>query len=238
MNIVHIVHPSAFMVETRMVRPVSALDVQIRQEASYEFLTRELRYHINQRYSLEYSKRIRLRSLRDGLDMFIDKIAWTGGDAGLPECASDHDCTVRPMPTAQALWDYFQVRFGRPLRRGEEVELNLRWPDITNWSNAKPFASTTTHEPIHHIRFDIRIPSAARHGDHASLEVLRAPDSANPLMREQRTFDEDGHLVWDIAQPEQDRHYRVTWTWHPIIAASRSQMSANLMPREISVGGR
>ena len=193
----------------------------LQSTAAYEFVIREFRYHINANWCLDYTKHIRLRAGHDGLRGFADRILWTGGDTGLPECTSEVDCKVRPMLNSHGAWDHFQVDFDDPLRAGQEIEFELSWQGLTNWPNARPFLSTSTDEPTRQIRFDLRIPGELRLDDRATFEMLRSASALEPSHVERLTFDDSGHLFRQIDGPEPNCHFRINWQWSPSIAGSR-----------------
>jgi len=195
-------------------------------ETPFQVLSREIYYRIDERYNLTFSKRIRLRSLRDGTNAFLDKIAWSGGAAGLPRCSADRACVVRPSPDRHGLWDYFRVEFAAPLRSGQETVVELRWPNLGNWTNSKPFVSTSVPTAGGRVRFDVHIPKAARNSDECFLETLGSVDAADPLDRGTAAFDQSGDLRWDIDAPEHDRHFRIAWLWHPIITGPLPEPAA------------
>lgn len=180
--------------------------------AAYEFVSREFTYHIDDDRRLNYIKRIHLRAARDGLRSYIDKVAWTGGRTGLPECVSDADCKLQPQ-SAHGMWDYFRVDFGQPLDRAQEIAFELHWLGLTNWSSSRPFVSTSTREPAHRIRFDLRIPRELRSDDGATFEILPSPDAPEALSSESRTFGPQGRLSWQLDQPPLNRHFRINWRW-------------------------
>jgi hypothetical protein len=191
--------------------------------SDFGFVLREIRYHINPQYALEYSKRIRLRALRDGLTQFVDKVAWSAGPPSTPRVV-DGKCVVGELPDAGGLWSHYRIQFGRKLKRNEQIEFELRWPELGNWTSAKPFASSTVHDRVDKLSFDLVIPKAARADDRAVLEQLRSPDSTDALSADQLTFDDKGALRWDIEKPEKGRHFRVSWRWHAIIAGPASDL--------------
>ena len=192
--------------------------------ARFDVVLREIRYHFNDQFALEYSKRIRLRTLRDGAGFYTDKVAWTAGDPGVPTCDG---FTVQPVTAMGGIWSYFRIQFDRKLQRGQEIEFELRWPELTNWPSAKPFCSTTTHEKVETLRFDLRIPRAARADDRAMLEQLRSADSPDRLARKDAVFDDRSQLLWEIPTPPVDRHFRATWHWHPIITGTADTSPAD-----------
>jgi hypothetical protein len=184
----------------------------------YEVLSRTINYRIGADGLLHYAKTIRVRALQDQLEEFVDRYAWSGHDLDYPR-AGRNAVRIDPMNDRAGMWKYFRVYFGRSLQKGEEHEFEVEWPPISDWMCAQPFASMSTDEPTHRMRFHIQIPPAAVVGNRAVIEKLRAVESVTPFRSEEVTFDENGSLTYDIPAPSLYHHFRVRWFWSDEIKA-------------------
>ena len=184
----------------------------------YEVLSRTIHYRIGPDGVLHYSKTIRVRALQDQLEEFVDRYAWSGHDVDYPQ-AGHNAVRIDAISDRAGMWRYFRVYFGRALQKGEEHEFEVHWPPIVDWMHAQPFASMSTDEPTHHMRFHIQIPPLAVMGRRAVVEKLRAVESVSPFRSEEVTFDENGSLTYDIVKPNLYHHFRVRWFWSEQIRA-------------------
>ncbi len=126
-----------------------------RLDFSFEIIEKEIYYEYFSRTRLQYRKRILLRALRNNLDTYHDKYHWTGQG------------TVRPKSTIKeqqyletnrkSVWQFYEIKFQRSLRKGEEIETEILWDLEDSAGTALPFISATIEEPTRLLTLTMKL---------------------------------------------------------------------------------
>lgn len=183
------------------------------REPRFEVIRREVRYTVTGANLLEYSRVLTVRALSDKVDLFVDRYYWTGTLRWNPIPGKN----VRGITVVEpkvGMYDFFVVQFARVLRKGDEIEFEVRWPAIDNWEQARPYISVSTEEPTRYIQLIVTIPQKAGTNHRLLKETYRAAESLEPFESEDAKFDDHGQARWEINRPGLYRHYRLRWSWN------------------------
>lgn len=172
-------------------------------------LEKRIIYRVDDDGVLHFSRRLKVKALKNNVDRYIDKYVWTGGGSALPTPGVGVD-EIRPRGTA-GIWTFYDSSFIQNLRRGETLEISANWPEL-DASKSRPFVSTASDEPTSRIVFELSIPAKFRRDDNAKLEEMRSIESIFPFKTEDGSFNDKGDLTWEI-KPGHYRHYRIRWGW-------------------------
>jgi len=188
-------------------------------DPKFEVLERINRYAISDSGEFEYSRRYRVRAMKDRLSSFTDRYIWTGTDTDLKPRPGDNVAQVDiSHDTTLGEQTWIDIVFERRLNAGDEYEFEVHWPPMPDWPRSRPFLSSSTREPTHRIVFEVTVPQRFRRGRRAWFEVLRAVDEADPFTTDECEFDAGGRL-WVVRDlPKLYHCYRVRWQWSPAVA--------------------
>ncbi|ADD42729.1 hypothetical protein [Stackebrandtia nassauensis] len=173
-----------------------------------EILEKSCSYVINEHGELLYSKRIKLKALRDQMDEYIDRYFWSGG--GVPKPEPGEGAQEITEVARVGVWEYYRIFFGRVLHRGDVHEIEITWP-LTNWRDSSPFVALSTREPTHKLVFDVKLP-ADEVGGSVLAEEIAGIDSIYPFNTEEIELDH-GRCRWVVDRPSLYTQYRLRWTW-------------------------
>jgi hypothetical protein len=187
-------------------------------DPEFEILERINRYTISDPGEFQYSRRYRVRAMKDRLNSFTDRYIWTGPDADLKPQPGDNVALVNiSHDTTLSEQTWIDIIFERKLNAGDEYEFEVHWPPMPDWPRSRPFLSSSTREPTHRIVFEVTIPQRFRQGRRAWFEVLRTASDADTFTTDECAFDDSGRLwvVHDL--PKLYHCYRVRWQWSPAV---------------------
>ena len=108
-----------------------------RLQVDFLILEKHVEYHYMDRTHTTHVKRLRLKALRRGLDTYRDKYRWTG-DGPMTITSSHQDQQFLEIHKRN-VWQYYEIRFLKPLGRGEVVETELTWKLHDPEKKAVPF---------------------------------------------------------------------------------------------------
>lgn len=180
-----------------------------RIDCDFEILELEIIYDHKQQNRMVYTKRKRLRALRNGLDRYFDRYRWTGG--GTVAMRSSMKGQQIVTEERRSVWQFYAIKFNRKLGRGEEIQTEVVWEleDIENV--AVPFLSSTVEEPTARMILKVKFPP--------ELNVEEVIREISPVMGARKPFsttpDKTAHseYTWTIASPKLLYHYEVGWEW-------------------------
>ena len=195
--------------------------------ADVELLLKEIVYEcFPDGQTMRQRKRFRLRALRDGVSSFPDRYKWTG----------QGKCAVRSITPAFRVtnerkvefWDYFDVAFPHPLRKGESVEFTVQWDLYDEKRSAVPFLSTMIDFPTEHLIMKVKLPKdlapkyAMAHEFRDYIDTL--PISTQELHWNPTTES----LEYEVYSPKLYHKYMIRWFFdadgseHPAQREARS----------------
>lgn len=191
-----------------------------RVKFAYEVLDKKIYYEIDSTGGLRYTRTVKIKSRLDCLDSFDDKFLWTGPNPTFP-LPGDGCAAVRPKDV-RGIWIFFTVQLEHSLNRGDETEVTICWPTLTDWRNASEFVSASTEEPTRRLAFHVILTNAQVDG-RGYWEVTRSIESPFSLQSGQFSVDgkletsdlrvDNGRIHWTVKRPKLYRHYRLRWSW-------------------------
>jgi hypothetical protein len=152
-----------------------------------------------------------VRALRNGVDALTVKYWWSGMGTPTTEVASPGHSLDAPPEARGKAWNFFQVKFGRPLSAGETETVGLRQVLHDANTPSEPLFAKIVTEPIGQLRLEIHPPRTTQPRrvtgyEHAKAFILD-PASARVL-----PFDEaNWRISWDIRRPKLRHVYIVKW---------------------------
>jgi len=101
-------------------------------------------------------KHFELQALQDDVESFTDRYLWTGmGKCIVKSLTPDFKIVNKRR---EEFWDYFDVLFPRPLKKGEEVSFVIEWDLFDESKKAIPFLSTMIDFPTERLLMRVILP--------------------------------------------------------------------------------
>lgn len=176
------------------------------QDFDFRVLNKSVVYEYQNLTHMTYKKIYKLKALRRGLQVFPDRYSWTGTGP----------VTVRSVRRDQVfheterinVWHYYEVRFGRTLSKGEEVDIEIVWDLEDAAHTAVPFLSADIVEPTDKLSLTVALPRSL------GVQAVTAEASAGakrPYESTQLKLDGAGRAEWVIDDPQLFHHYELRW---------------------------
>ncbi|MES4886514.1 hypothetical protein [Streptomyces sp. NPDC096012] len=178
----------------------------------FEMLEKEITYERNNRGTLSYRRRYKVKALASDLEGFMDKFLWTGASqAQLPRSVNNEAVRDVRKLDRTGIWVYFSVDFHRTLKKGEVIEFELLQVVDDSDMRSRPFFSTSIDEPTRRLVMNLNLPDSLEINQ-CHQEVTRGIESFFPFHSETQTV-RNGSCRWVINRPRLYHHYRTHWTW-------------------------
>jgi hypothetical protein len=180
-----------------------------RIDCDFEILELEVIYDHLDKNRMVYTKRKKLRALRNGLDRYFDRYRWTGtGNINIKSSIKSQKVVVEER---RSVWQFYAIRFNKKLGRGEEIQTEVVW-ELKDLENvAVPFLSMTIEEPTSKMILKVKLPS--------NLHVEEIVKQIAPFMGAKTPFYsitekiEHNEYTWTIPNPKLLYHYEMEWEW-------------------------
>jgi len=182
-----------------------------RPRSDFKLLEKEIAYKYLDEKHMEYTKRLRLKALRSGLDRYPDRYSWTGsGTVNLRTSIDNQDVKLTKR---RNVWQLYDVYFGRPLNKGEEIEVKVIWNLYDEKSTALPFASSTVEEPLDLLKIKIILPDKLKPQYASCVTTLSLGGVKTPISSFEKPFNEKGEneVEWIIKKPKLLHTYEISW---------------------------
>lgn len=175
----------------------------------FSILETEIVYVHEMKNKMVYTKKKKVKTLKSGLDRYSDKYHWTGrGTLSLSTPISGHKVieTIK-----KSVWQYYEIKFPRVLKEGEEVQTEVVWTLEDKANVAVPFVSSTISEPTDLLKITLRTPE--------NLGVTRATKEISCSIEAKKPIREDdlilhrGEGTWEVENPKLFHHYELRWDW-------------------------
>ena len=176
----------------------------------YIVVKKEVHYKRAADGSVEYRRKLLLRALRSDLDTYTDKYHWTGSGAPLPIACVDGQQAYQTV--RKNVWQFYEVRFPKTLKKGEEITTEVLWRLDDAARGAVPFISATIEEPTLHLRLVAQFPPELGIKQ-ATKEMSVGIGAKKPLSSVLEQIDADGRAVYDESHPQLLHHYEIKWWW-------------------------
>jgi len=156
---------------------------------------------------IRYTRKYRLRALRNGLDRFADTYRWTGN--GRMDVKSDNPDHVINQPDTKGVFQIYEVTFERTLNKGETIDFSVIWALDDSRNTSKPFIATTIHAPTDKLILTVELPAA--------LGVTEVIKEHSPDIGAVRPFEStpepivNNRCEWVIKKPKLLHNYSLKW---------------------------
>jgi hypothetical protein len=178
------------------------------QEYDFEQLTRAISFEYTGSGTVIYTKQIKLRARRQGLSKYVDKYRWTGESN--PAIQSSVDGQSFLLTDRRNVWQFYEIRFERPLNKDESVQTKLVFTMIEQGHGFVPFISTTIEEPTRRLSLELKIPPSLGI-TYVMCEIAECMGSRNPpILTKQIPLKIDGVARWELT-PKLHHYYEMKW---------------------------
>lgn len=157
---------------------------------------------------MRYTKGIRLKALKEGLDRHTDKYHWTG--SGKVELSAPIPEQRVVQTVKRRVWQFYDVYFGRSLNKGDVEETDVIWELYDEKGAAIPFASTIIDEPLDLLKIKIILPVNLA-PEQATCTITPSFGFSRPISSFTRRFNRRGELEWTIRIPKLWYTYEINW---------------------------
>jgi hypothetical protein len=193
-----------------------------RIRSDFRVLNKEVDYFYKDRTHLQYIKKLTLKAQRSGMHCYVDKFNWTGrGDILMSSMIREHSLQELGQ---RNIWQLYQVNFGRNLRKGDTIDVAVKWDLKDPDGKAVPFFSQSVNEPTEKLTFRLRLPNSFNVRS-VTRTVLPTIDALTPLSSENVAMRDDGHTsedVWQPRRPQLLHCYQMSWV-DPDVTPLRSK---------------
>jgi hypothetical protein len=178
-------------------------------DANFEILDLKILYDHKEINNMVYTKRKRIRALKDNLDRYIDRYNWTGKGTVAPKSLRKSEKYFETE--RRSTWQYYEMKFEKPLKKGEELDVGVIWEldDLENKS--VPFISATLEEPTQSLSLKVKFPNDSV-VDHVIKETSPFIGAKMPFSSIREEISENEY-EWIIPNPKLLFHYELRWEW-------------------------
>lgn len=166
----------------------------LEKEYVHEYLEKERIRHI---------RRLKLKSMRDGLNSFNDKFCWTGESYTIKAIPRGH--RVLEAGTKN-LFHCYIYQFDRVLKKNDTILIETEW---MLKGKHKYFFSNPIEEPTGLLKMKIRFPEEWG-VDKVMCDISPLLGAKIPLEQIKRTLTR-GEYVWEVKDPKLYHCYEISW---------------------------
>ncbi|MDX6698001.1 MAG: hypothetical protein QOE65_1398 [Solirubrobacteraceae bacterium] len=192
-----------------------------RRQHSYSILSKDLVYqYAPGAASMVQTKRFRIRANHDGVQQFEDRYRWSGsGHAEIRLLTPGQDRGGRldgPRTAGQHrdvqedMWCRYEVEWTPSLKKGDELDIEVRWDLDNSVGDARDFYSTTVDVPTKALSMEVRLPP-----DLAADWILKLTyeyfTATEPVEEELERPGNATTLTWRIGKPRLGHRYVIRW---------------------------
>ncbi|HCR56071.1 TPA: hypothetical protein DIV49_03790 [Candidatus Saccharibacteria bacterium] len=180
-----------------------------RLSTDFRIKEHEVTYRHQTRYKMTYTRRKKLKALRNGLDRYKDRYDWTG--RGHLHITSEVSSQKVEMEEKRSIWQFYAIKFNAVLNKGKETETCLRWDLEDTERVSVPFISVTVEEPTDILILKVFFPDD-ENVTHVNIDVTPFMGAKIPFEAHERPV-RDKQFVWTIKKPRLLYHYELRWDW-------------------------
>ncbi len=179
-------------------------------EDDVEILLKEIIYeYAPDSQTMWQRKRLQMQVFRNGVTHFTDRYRWSGVGS----------CIVRSLVSGYSImnehkdkdWNYFDVNFSRPLRRGEVIDFTIEWELFDEKKLAVPFLSTMIDRDTNHLLLQVILPRELAPKSAYCHEFADYTDTLPIATQEIRCSPTTRILSYDILHPKKNHKYLIRW---------------------------
>jgi len=153
--------------------------------------------------NIVHQRRFKVRALRSKVSVFRNKFQWTGERYTL-KCLNKNYRLIQGQPDGPM--DTYEIDFGRPLKKGEEVEFTVEWQCENRERRAKHFFSCNITQPTDKVVLDLQINPPLQVNEIIKSISHIAGDQPSNTSRDGMT---NGRYTWTIEEPLLMHRYKI-----------------------------
>lgn len=179
-------------------------------EDDVEILLKEIIYeYARDSQTMWQRKRMQMQVFRNGMTHFTDRYRWSGNGK----------CFVQSLTSGYTIanehkendWNYFDVLFSRPVRRGEVVDFTIEWELFDEKKLAVPFLSTMIDRDTNHLLLQVILPRELAPKSAYCHEFADYADTLPIATQEIHCSPTTRILSYDILHPKKNHKYLIRW---------------------------
>lgn len=176
--------------------------------SEFHVLEKVITYQYLSATTMKYSRKLRLKALRNGLGAYSDKFRWTG--SGEIKIRSINPAQLVTLTRRKSVWQIYEVRFEKSLNKGDIIDIEILWDLEDREGTAVPFFSTTVEEPTDLLRFTLTlVPSLGV--STVTWEIASGIGAMTPFKSDVLPLDKHGEVSWEIKKPRLLHYYELRW---------------------------
>ena len=178
-----------------------------RPQSDFKLLEKELVYKYLDEKHMKYIKRVKLKTLKEGLDRYPDRYSWTGSGKVQLKPSNSEQTIVKTVK--KRVWQLYDVHFERPLNKGDVQEVEITWDLYDEKGTSVPFASMIVDESLDLLTMKIILPPNLTPQKASCIKTpsfgLSQPTSSftKPFSR--------GEVEWTVKSPKLWYTYEIAW---------------------------
>lgn len=179
-----------------------------RLPADFLVLEKTITYQYFSKTTMRYSRKLRLKALRNRLGTYSDKYLWTGSGQVKIRCANP---AQQVTPThRKSVWQIYEVRFEKILNKRDIIDIEIIWDLENQAERAVPFFSTTVDEPTKLLRLNLSLEPSLGVSS-VTWEISSGIGAMAPFDSDTLTLDKHGEVSWVIEHPKLLHYYELRW---------------------------
>lgn len=178
-------------------------------DAEFEILELRLIYDHREKNKMVYTKRKKLRALRNGMKAYEDRYNWTGKGLDVFKCINSLQTIAKTE--RRSTWQFYEVKFHKTLRKGAEIDVDVEWILEDLEDKAIPFMSATIEEPTKLLSLKVIFPEGLK-VDSVIEEEAPFIGSKNPFYNEEKKVVGKEH-EFKPKKVNLLHHYELRWKW-------------------------
>lgn len=177
----------------------------------YELAEKEITYEYRDKTHMLYKKRLVVKALKKGLNVYKDKYQWTGkGKINIKSTIQEQQVFETERKN---VWQLYEIRLPKNLNINETMPTEVVWELEDQEEKAVPFFSATIEEPTEKLRFNLCLPNHFNVKE-VICETSSSIGSQKPLESITKplvVYDGKSCVTWEITCPKLLYHYEVKW---------------------------
>lgn len=192
---------------------LSILLLKRKTEFDYIILFKEYEYKYINLKSIVFTKKFKIRAMTNKCDRLFDKYNWTGSGPVDVKC-SDQDFNIIMLHRSDN-FQRLEVCFGRNLKIGETIEIELTYTLDDAEIRAIPYLCTTIVEPTKFQILRVVVPDEFKL-QRANTEIRRSVESHLSESSDIKPF-KNNVCEWEIAKPKLYYVYSIKWNFDHLL---------------------
>jgi len=141
----------------KKIEPIDSAPLFAMGKSPVKIILKEITYqYLSDGQTMYQRKHFKLQALQDNVGSFTDRYRWTGTGKCIVKSLTPGFKIVNQRK--EEFWDYFDVLFPRPLKKGEEVDFVIEWDLFDESKKAVPFLSTVIDFPTERLLMRVILP--------------------------------------------------------------------------------